>query len=490
MDEALIAARLLLAAVFVTAGVGKLADLAGSRAAVAGFGVPERLAAPIGTLLPIAEIMAAVLLLGDDTARAGALVALILLTGFCAGIARSMARGEAPDCHCFGQLHSEPVGPRVLVRNLALTALAAFALFAGEDAGPHLLPSLEGTTGAMVIAGLAGAILFALGAVAYLQLLRNHGRLLLRVESLEGALRARGIAIPQAEAAAPGLRVGTQAPAFSLERLDGERLTLEALRSRGKPVLLVFTDPGCGPCKTLAPRLAEWHAEAGDPITVVPVSRGPAEATRAEFGDSPIAADLLLEKDMEVSRMYQAAATPSAVLVDAAGRIASPVAAGDQAILQLARNSVTQSIPVVQARPPQGPKVGDPVPLASQVASLLGEELSLGEALGGRERILLFWDPNCGYCRRMLPDLLEWEAHNPELVDDLFVLSKGARAANEAQGISAQIALDRDSSVGRKLNFRGTPSAIRVDADGVVASAYAIGADAVMSLARGSSTSA
>ena len=296
MDEALIAVRLILAGVFVVAGVAKLADLPGSRAAVAGFGVPERLAAPIGTLLPVAEITAAVLLLGEDTARAGALLALVLLAGFCIGIARSMARGEAPDCHCFGQLHSEPVGPRVLVRNLALAALAAFALFAGDDAGPHLLPSFDGSAGALIVAGLAAAVLLALGTMAYLQLLRNHGRILLRVESLEGALRARGIAIPQADASAPGLPVGTPAPAFNLARLAGERTSLQDLLSRGKRVLLVFTDPTCVPCRKLAPRLAEWHAEAGDPITLVPISRGAAEPTRAELGDSSLARHILLEE--------------------------------------------------------------------------------------------------------------------------------------------------------------------------------------------------
>jgi thiol-disulfide isomerase/thioredoxin/uncharacterized membrane protein YphA (DoxX/SURF4 family) len=490
VDEALIAVRLILAGVFVVAGVAKLADLAGSRAAVAGFGVPERLAAPIGTLLPVAEITAAVLLLGEDTARAGALLALVLLAGFCIGIARSMARGEAPDCHCFGQLHSEPVGPRVLIRNLALAALAAFALFAGDDAGPHLLPSFDGSAGALLVAGLAAAILLALGTMAYLQLLRNHGRLLLRVESLEGALRARGIAIPQAEASAPGLPVGTPAPAFNLARLAGDHTSLQDLLSRGKRVLLVFTDPNCVPCRKLAPRLAEWHTEAGDPITLVPISRGAAEPTRAELGDSPLARHILLEEGMEVSQKYKATATPSAVLVDAQGRVASPVAAGDQAILQLARNSIAPALPVVQAGPPPGPKAGDAMPLESQVESLDGEPMSLADALGRRERMLLFWDPNCGFCKRMLPDLLEWEAHNPSLVDDLLVLSKGDPEANEEQGITAQIALDPGTAVGRELKFRGTPSALRVDADGVITSEYAIGADAVMGLARASSASA
>jgi uncharacterized membrane protein YphA (DoxX/SURF4 family) len=54
-DVALLASRLLLAAVFVVAGLAKLADRAGSRQAMRDFGVPVRLAAPFGLLLPLAN---------------------------------------------------------------------------------------------------------------------------------------------------------------------------------------------------------------------------------------------------------------------------------------------------------------------------------------------------------------------------------------------------------------------------------------------------
>ena len=133
MDAALLAARLVLAAVFAVAGAAKLADLAGSRAAVAGFGVPERLAGPAGTALPFAELATAALLLPEATARAGAIAALGLLLAVSAGVSASIARGDAPDCHCFGQLHSEPAGPRTLARNFALALLAGFVVVAGTS---------------------------------------------------------------------------------------------------------------------------------------------------------------------------------------------------------------------------------------------------------------------------------------------------------------------------------------------------------------------
>src|SRR5262249_33556423 len=59
--------RLALAGVFAVAGAAKLADRAGTRDAVAAFGVPERLASPAGLLLPLAELATAVLLLPAAT---------------------------------------------------------------------------------------------------------------------------------------------------------------------------------------------------------------------------------------------------------------------------------------------------------------------------------------------------------------------------------------------------------------------------------------
>src|SRR4051794_5390168 len=101
MAIGLLAARIVLASVFLTAGVAKLADREGSREAITAFGAPRSLAGPLSVLLPLAELTAAALLIPATTVRWGALVALALLVLFMAGIARSMVRGEAPDCHCF-----------------------------------------------------------------------------------------------------------------------------------------------------------------------------------------------------------------------------------------------------------------------------------------------------------------------------------------------------------------------------------------------------
>jgi methylamine dehydrogenase accessory protein MauD len=54
-----------------------------------------------------------------------------------------------------------------------------------------------------------------------------------------------------------GLKAGTPAPGFCLPRLDRGELSLEEYR--GHRLLLVFSDPECGPCDELAPQLERLH---------------------------------------------------------------------------------------------------------------------------------------------------------------------------------------------------------------------------------------
>jgi len=51
-----------------------------------------------------------------------------------------------------------------------------------------------------------------------------------------------------------GLKAGTIAPAFRLPDLRAGTVALEDYR--GRRVLLVFSDPHCGPCEELAPHLS------------------------------------------------------------------------------------------------------------------------------------------------------------------------------------------------------------------------------------------
>src|SRR5689334_16406782 len=133
MGITLLTSRILLALVFGVAGVAKLNDRAGTRLALTSFGVSERLVMPLGWMLPIIELVAALALLPSLTAWWGAVLALALLLTFTAAITRSLMRGQSPDCRCFGQLHAAPVTRITLLRNLGLAAVAALVVTFGKN---------------------------------------------------------------------------------------------------------------------------------------------------------------------------------------------------------------------------------------------------------------------------------------------------------------------------------------------------------------------
>src|SRR5437868_6377349 len=116
----LLAARVVLFAVFCAAGVAKLADLPGTRAMVREFGLPRVLAGPIAFGLPVVELAVALALLPAESAAVAGFAAVGLLASFSVLVGASLARGRRPDCHCFGQRQATPVGWSTLARNLPL----------------------------------------------------------------------------------------------------------------------------------------------------------------------------------------------------------------------------------------------------------------------------------------------------------------------------------------------------------------------------------
>jgi peroxiredoxin len=507
MALVLLLARLLLALVFIMAGLAKLADLAGSRQSLYDFGVPALLANPFGLLLPLAELVVAVGLLLPALAWWGALGALALLLLFVAGIGYNLARGRQPNCHCFGQLHSAPAGWSTLMRNLVLATIAALVVgFGRSTAQLSPLAWLDASTVAQGIELVIGVLLLGLLVLegwVLLLTMTQHGRLLVRLEAIEDRLAAAGLALlaESATGAASqqaGLPVGAQAPTFDLSNLHGELLTLEALRASDKPVLLLFSDPGCDPCTALLPEVSRWQRDYASKLTLAVISRGSPEANRVKSSEHGIM-HVLLQKDREVAESYQASGTPSAVLVRVDGTIGSPLAQGAEAIRGLVVSEM--SPPVLRTPPlartaqgigngngataaprqPAGPKRGERAPQFT-LADVSGKRLSLAD-LRGNETLVLFWNPNCGYCQRMLKDLKAWEARPPEGAPQLLVVSTGSVEENKAMGLRAPVLLDQGMSVGKQFGAAGTPMAVLVDAQGMIASELAIGALPVLELA-------
>src|SRR6266480_7613408 len=234
------------------------------------------------------------------------LLALVFLLLFVVGIGSNLAHGRQPDCHCFGQLHSAPAGWPTFVRNLVLAALAAVILVLGRST-PQLgvLDWLAPLSVSQRIEVLVGVIVLALligeGWVLF-QIMSQQGRLLLRLEALEAGLsEAGGAAVPQPTAGTAGLAIGSAAPNFTLPTLAGETATLHALRALGKPVLLLFSDHGCGPCNALLPEIGRWQREHASKVVVALISRGTVQANRPKASEYGLT-HVLLQKDREVAQ--------------------------------------------------------------------------------------------------------------------------------------------------------------------------------------------
>jgi peroxiredoxin len=130
-----------------------------------------------------------------------------------------------------------------------------------------------------------------------------------------------------------GLKAGTVAPDFRLPRVGGGELSLAELR--GRAVLLVFSDPNCGPCDELAPRLQELHEERPD-LAVLVISRRDAEATAAKAAALGLTHPIVIQQQWEVSKQYGMFATPIGYLIDEQGFVVHNVAIGVEPILGLA----------------------------------------------------------------------------------------------------------------------------------------------------------
>lgn len=321
-------ARLGLAAVFVFAGLTKLADRPGTRQTVVDFGVPRRLAASVTLLLPLAEVALGVALLVDPWASAGAVGAICLLSLFCGAIAANLARGRVPDCRCFGQVRPTPVGGKTLLRNGVLMAVAAGIVWQG----PGELGDAGGWVGDLGAADLVaftaiGLLTGLVGIEAWLisRLIGQNGRFLRRLDAVEAAV---GLTprIP-----AEGLAPGTAAPGFELPDIAGRTVGLSALTAEGKPVMLIFTSPDCAPCVALLPEIGRWQSEHAERLTIALISRPGSGDERTAVEEHEVR-HVLIQADGEVDTAYGAVLTPSAMVIEADGTVGSALVAGPDAI--------------------------------------------------------------------------------------------------------------------------------------------------------------
>lgn len=306
--------RIALSAIFGVAGVTKLVDPRGTRDAVKNFGAPEPLAPALSIALPVLELLIAAGLLFADTTAASALAALSILVLFVVAISLNLARGHAHDCHCFGQIYSRPLGWPTLARNVIFALGAVFVFWRASTQSSSSIPGTLGQLNSSEWLLLLGAIAAIVAALIYLQ--RRQKQL---------------AAAPKSP---PGLPLGSVAPSFELAAYAGGTISLTELLAYGKPVLLIFTNPTCGPCVVLFAEVKDWQDAHSEQLTIALISFGTIKENFVNVARNGLG-QVLLQHEREVAERYGANVTPTAVVVNTKGRIASPIAAGAEEIRAL-----------------------------------------------------------------------------------------------------------------------------------------------------------
>lgn len=359
------------------------------------------------------------------------------------------------------------------------------------------------------------------------QLLRQNGRLLLRLDELEERLDELAFG----EVDGPGgLLVGSDAPAFELPDLvDGSR---SLAQFRGQPLLLIFFNPACGFCREMAPRLAvlatnrtphpghfpvgrgegdttSGEGSSGGPPLPLILTTGDTEQNRQFFREHNIGCPVLLETEREVAAAYGTNGTPSGYLISAGGKIASGLAVGAEALLALAHGTAhSQPLPHSMGESGQGRgeahrthrfsngslarskikrdglKAGTPAP-DFRLPRLDNSELVL-QKLRGRRVLLVFSSPHCAPCDTLAPALERFHREHPEL--ETVMISRGEPGENRVKvkehGLTFPVVLQQQWEISRRYAMFATPIAYLIDEAGVIAHDVAVGTDAILDLMR------
>ena len=166
-----------------------------------------------------------------------------------------------------------------------------------------------------------------------------------------------------ASAAAPAAAVVSEpvrmAQDFALPALDGRIVSLRDLLAAGKPTLLHFTDPKCGPCYELLADIGGWARVYGDRLTVATISGGDLNQNRLlarEYGLGTV----LLQHEHEVADLLGLPMIPGAILIAPDGRMTDSTT-GAHRVRELVAAALGLVVPPQEAKPVETVRVGQKV---------------------------------------------------------------------------------------------------------------------------------
>ena len=340
--------------------------------------------------------------------------------------------------------------------------------------------------------------------LGFYEIVKQQGRILLRLDQLEQALEAAGNSPAHLveEAGPVGLPLESPFPAFTFPDLAGNMVALADFR--GKSVVLVHWNFECGFCDLIAPEIARLDADLQQRnVQLVLLSYGDAESNRKEAAEHNLKCPILLMKDDDKIAPFEQLGTPAAYLLDGEGRVAAPLAMGADQVPGLAREAAGLEASASAAGNGQRKKLsserslsesriernglptGTPAPVFN-LPDLQDRMVSL-EAYRGRRLLLVFTDPHCGPCDELAPDLVRryqrWQRDGL----DMILVGRGRPEENrqkaQEHGFRFPVVLQEKWNLSKQYGIFTTPVAFLIDENGVIAEDVAVGRDPIVALA-------
>jgi peroxiredoxin len=340
---------------------------------------------------------------------------------------------------------------------------------------------------------LLSLILISLWLVLY-QLVKQQGRMMLRLDALEGH---GGAAVRGVQIGPRGVGIGREFEPFSLPGLDGRTVSLADFR--GKRVLVVNWSPQCGFCDLIAPELAKLQADLGGRgVRLLLVSSGDADSNRKLVEEHGLSCPVLLLNGSKPPKPFEDMGTPAAYLLDERGKVARPVAVGSNEVPALAREAagakdgggkrLPGERPLSESRiEREGLKAGTPAP-SFRLPDIHGRVRTL-EEFRGRRVLLVFTDPHCGPCEGLAPELVRLHEEHGDGGAAIVLVGRGEPEENrrkaEQHGIEFPFVIQEGWRLSRAYGIFATPVAFLIDKQGVIARNVGTGVEEILALAHG-----
>ena len=369
-------------------------------------------------------------------------------------------------------------------------------------------------------------IVAALIGVLYV-LVKQHGELIMYQQDLDHRLEISSYfegkkAEREGDPAEDwkGLPVGSRAPEFALEDLEGTEKTLETYK--GEPFVVAFFSDTCGYCLGMAEDIGKVK-QGGRPLVLI--SHGNKEKHLELADENKWHSDVLIEPDYTIMQAYQVIGTPQGYLVNEEGQIASELTTGADNILALlkAKPLKPEDVPADEADASGGnghvagmeiasgngaeadaaptmtalrvKDVGesniarDGLPAGTEAPNFVLPDLdgnlhALVEYRGKRV-LLVFSDVECGPCEAMSPELVKIaEKQGSKL--QVLMISRGNEEANrrkaEAFGYPFPVMVQKSWEVSKLYGMFATPIAYLIDENGIIEKDVAAGAEPILNL--------